>query len=317
MIEATPATVAKALADTKSGDTLRLMPGAYPLLALKRRRELTVMAVPGAILGAATVEGCQDLLLEDLVVEGALDPSGRRTVALAVRTSPNVTIRRADLSGSFNGLVHAASDHLSVTGCRLHHLAGDAVHGDSAYVLLAGNRFSDFCWDPAGTVHPDIAQFWSTGGRPVLGVEVVGNVFTKAAGRPMQGILISPGLVAPRVEGNLLDGALDNGILVSGATDPEVRDNLCIAYLGDEGPKGRQTLAKITLTGCTGGEAIDNHATRVKLPSCTGTVARGNVEIPLVEPGDHTLVAAWAAERLAGLSARMATPEPQSAIGSA
>jgi hypothetical protein len=230
---ATPATLPQVLVDAAGGDVVTLADGAYATVAIAHRSFAPPLTI---VAGQAEVKGVDILDTTGVVWRGGtlsapkVGGKGHAGYAVSIFRSSGVTIADAAIGNAMRGIVMGAADNILVSNNRLVGFSVDGINiGSGSHdVTIDGNVCESFA---TGDAHPDCIQGWSRAGRPVADVVVTNNT---ARGR-VQGIFFGniptrpgggdPGFDRIRIEHNIVEVSLPNGILVADCRDCIVRDN--------------------------------------------------------------------------------------------
>ena len=182
----------------------------------------------------------QNIVLRHLNVHGAPDGALATDISgLLVRWSDHVTVENSEFSHLHNGMQHVDDDHLVIRGNHFHLLWDDGIRGGGSSDVLVENNLCDSNHpDLADTDHPDCIQFWTANTTAsVHDIVIRGNVYHRGTGNQVQGIFIRDDkmtypFLRVVITGNVIEGALWNGISVWGAIDPVIEDNHICGYPG-------------------------------------------------------------------------------------
>ena len=251
------------------------------------RFEHLLIEVPSKGAGVVASDSSK-LEFDHLTVHG--DDAPRNGLGFMVRNVAGVRIENCDVSRLWGGINHLDDSQLVISGNRLHDLQEDAIRGGgSSDVLISDNYMTDIV--PLPGDHPDAIQFWGTALHPeVQNIKITGNVFVRGAGRAAQGIFVADGAYRHvTVSKNAIVGGLFNGIVVSGAHDLTIEDNLVQGYTDNGSWIGVAESADVVVAGneSTGGI--------VRLKANTGMVERGTRPLKPGAPGDLSVLERWRA----------------------
>lgn len=161
--------------------------------------------------------------------------SGLEASPFMIRSSSDITIVDSELYNLFHAIQLLDVDGIVISGNDFHDIRTDGIRGGGvSNAVLTGNYFTDFY--PIGNDHPDAIQFWSTNqNEPAANLVISDNLFVRGSGAPIQGIFIrdtfdNMPFENVTVTGNVILGALYNGISVDGVIGGEVTDNIVIGY---------------------------------------------------------------------------------------
>ena len=158
---------------------------------------------------------------------------------LMLRGDSNILIQRSYFGGFKHGLMMLDASHLLIENNEFENLQTDAIRGGGVRdSVIQANVLTDF--HPKRGDHPDGIQLWSNNQkRPGRNIRILDNLIVRGSGQPVQGIFIrDTRLTMPfenlKIAGNLVIGALYNGISVGGANGAEVRENTVIPLSGQK-----------------------------------------------------------------------------------
>ena len=261
-LAATPATVNAVIADARPGDTIRLAPGDYGKLELRKLSwdsPVTILA-SGANFSAIALRNVQGVTIEGGTVNG---PGGQSFGVHLVAVS-NVTVGGMTVSGAHRGVVVAESRDVRISRMRLDGLISDGINiAYSWRVRVDGNSCSNFrpnkaVWENGVMVrdgdHPDCIQAWSrTESEPVSDLEIVNNRIDG----DMQGIglfntvrdgVSAGGFDRVLIEGNVIRVGFPHAIAMYSGRDSIIRNNTVSALPGAVLPSnGQPVRATITV----------------------------------------------------------------------
>ena len=206
---------------------------------------------------AFQVLNSQKITLSHLDVHGsptgtlATDESG-----VLIRFSKYVTVEYSDFHNLHNGLEQADNKWLIVRANHFHHLRDDGLRGGgSSNVLVEGNHCDSNHPDgPADTDHPDCIQFWTSNTKQSAhDIVIINNTYDRGDGFPTQGIHIrdevgSLPFQRVTVKGNIVKGALYNGIEVFGAQDVTISGNQVCQLKGQQSWIVARHTDRVTVT---------------------------------------------------------------------
>lgn len=310
-LAANPGNLGVQLGKAKAGDTVRLAPGTYDVLALSGASFSPAVTVTGqgAVLkglNLANVEGLRLVGLEfaapdakgyPLVVIGCRDVRLERLnvhagaaawAGLMIRNSSGVNVTRSEFHHVSTGVNHLDSSDLVIEANRFHDLVTDGVRGGgSSRVAVLGNSFTDFFPGPGD--HPDAIQFWTTGTtKPATDITVSGNVYVRGKGGQAQGVFITQGKSEPRylrlkVTDNVVLGGMYNGIMVQGADEVEISGNTVAGFPDMQSWIRLGDLKDARLTGNRSQNYIFSSGK-------SGITEAGNASLPSVSDGGKAIL---------------------------
>lgn len=222
------AALSRALDDARPGDALRLAPGAYGALALKRRSfapSLTIAAADAAappIFQSALVVDVSGLVLDGITFARGRTATPLSTVAVEIRGGTDIELARLSVSSAANGVVGDDASGVLIRGAsrvvlrdsRINDVFRGVVVFDASGVEIRRNIFRAIGVDGVaarGTVelsivdnyfaefknvdpvrfHPDAIQLWSRfAARASENVVIRGNLIRRGSGDPAQGIFV-------------------------------------------------------------------------------------------------------------------------------
>jgi Ca2+-binding RTX toxin-like protein len=250
------------------------------------------VAVNPAFGNPLQVIASRDIHFDRLNVHGSLDgdPSND-TSAMLIRTSSDVSVTNSEFQQLANAVAHLDNNGLLISGNSFHDLRFDGVRGGgSSNVVISKNYFTDFY--RSGTDHPDAIQFWTTNTTTSAhDITVSDNVFFRGSGTAAQGIFLRDETnVLPyqhvTITGNLIIGGLYNGIMVDGAQDLKVTNNV-VSGLPD-------MQSWIRLQDITGLTETGNKATQFKGDvNVTGKIDSGNLTFLTPADSGRALIQQW------------------------
>lgn len=282
----TTAALNTALKAAKAGDTILLSTGTYALTATKLNfasdvtiasadasrpaaltsiavtdttgltmRDLELKATPAAGSNSFRVTDSEDIHFMRVSVHGSLDGDPRGDMnGLLIRGSRNVSVEDSEFQDLGHGISHLNSSLVTIARNEFHHLKVDGVRGGgSSDVTITANLFRDF--HPGGADHPDAIQFWTTNTTTIArNIVITDNAFIRGDGAPVQGIFLRDqegDLPYEKVliSGNVVAGATYNGIMVNGARDVTVTDNLVQGFSDRKSWIRLQDVSTATVSG--------------------------------------------------------------------
>jgi len=239
--------------------------------------------------------GSSRITFDRINVHGSLDgdPSDDTSLFL-IRGSRNVTVTNSEFSELWHGIGILDNDGLLLSGNRFHDIRTDGIRGGgNSDVVIRGNSFTDFY--PAEGDHPDGIQLWTTNTKEVArNITIVDNVVTRGRGDPVQGIFLRDTFDQlpfqnVTVTGNVVVGAMNNGISVDGVNGLTLSGNQVIAATDQ---KSTIRVERATDASVTGNSA----ATYLYIDNPDGGVDRANnIVLKTVGVADVMALSQWAA----------------------
>lgn len=328
------AALTAALATAQGGDTILLASGDYGRLSITNMRFSSAVTIasetpnaPASITGLSIsgsnglvfrsldfvadpamggiplyIKTSQNLTFDRVYVHGSLDGTpGNDAGGLYFTLSSNITITNSEFEELHWGINHDDSNGLTIRGNTFHDIRMDGIRGGgSSNVTITGNSFKDFY--PLAGDHYDAIQFWTTNTTAsVSNIQVTDNIIIRGNGSPPQGVFLrdETGNLPYQnvtISGNLIVGALYNGIYVSGGFDVVIANNVVNGFVDQR--------SWITLGNVNNGRVSNNATTEINYAAgVTNVVQSGTVIIvPAADDGDG-LLAQWLAVRGSGASA--------------
>lgn len=165
-----------------------------------------------------------------------------------------VLVEGCDFARLKNGVVHADCTDITVQRNTFRGMTSDGVTGGgTSKLLIEGNDFADFA--PSAGAHPDAIQiFMKNTNGPAEDIIIGGNKIRRGAGGIPQGIFITGQNTGKRykrvrIEGNVIEGAMHNGINVSSADGVEITGNTVQPYTGQNSRIHIEDCAGVTVSG--------------------------------------------------------------------
>ena len=312
----------RAVQSAKNGDIIKLEPGTYAAIDLRgwnftdimiesqsatnpavltglivrdstglNFKNLEMVVSPAQTIHAFQVLGSKDIHFSGLSVHGTLNnsPADDKN-GLMIRNSHDVSIRGSE----FQQLRHAVelldNSKILISGNSFHDIRTDAIRGGgTSDVTITKNHFTDFYPEPGD--HGDAVQFWTTNTTAVAKNFVISeNVMMRGKGGIVQGIFFRDQVgnlpyENITISGNLVVGAMYNGISVSGASNLKIVGNV-VAALPD-------MKSWIRVEDVKGGEVSGNSAFTYIDVGNTGVVKQNNVSTGYVQDGGAALYQKW------------------------
>lgn len=305
----------------RAGDTIKLAAGTYSDVTLINKTGITLTSADPknpAILTGLKISGSSgitvcdvklaevkttgpnnflvkdsnNITLDHLKVAGPggeaidkLDNSG-----LMIRSSTNVTVSDSEFSGLRYGLSLLDNKNVTVSGNFFHDIRTDGVRGGGNNSLTVdGNMFTDFY--PGTGDHADAIQLWTDNTIiPTHDITISNNLVVRGNGQATQGIFLrDTGNTTPfenvAITGNLIIGALYNGISVQGMTNGNVTGNTVLGY--------EDQASWLRLSGVSSTVVTNNNATKFVLSDTDAlTTANNNQAMTPLDAGAGA-VAQW------------------------
>ena len=239
------------------------------------------------------VTGSEDIHFKSLDVHGSLnnDPSDDRS-AFLIRESKDVSVTNSKFQELSHGINHLDSSNVTISDNSFTSMRSDGIlGGGTSNILIARNTFTNFY--PADGDHPDAIQFWSKNTTvSAHNIVIIDNVITQGVGGQMQGIFMrdTTGVVFVDVTitGNEIVGGLGNGIMVAGARNLMIDDNVVLSSADKKSWIRVEQADNVTVTNNGAGTYLYNaveHLTE-RSNSITGVVKGPLVsqQIPTEKP---------------------------------
>ena len=310
----------------RAGDVISLSPGIYSGVELRDLRFAGPVTITSAdpanpaVLFDLTVRGSRNLAFSQLVLNAQ---DGGDINDFTVRDSSDIAFDHVEVKGpplrpdlleaglmfrvnraisvtnsEFHNLRHGVSlldnDGVTVSRNTFHDLRTDGIRGGgNSNVVVADNLLADF--HPAPGDHPDAIQFW-TGNTTASAknITVTGNVFVRGRGSIAQGIFFRDQVgnlpyQNVTIDGNLIVGAMGNGIASGGIGSGRITNNTVVAL--QDFPKSWILVALPADMVIEG-----NVATLYIVGRDMKTVPAGNRRQPPVSDGGAALLSSWLAK---------------------
>lgn len=244
------------------------------------------------------VNGAQNIVFDQLNMHGSLNNNAQDDVrGLLVRFSTNVSVTNSEFQQLKVGVAHDHVTNIDVSNNYFHNLRSDGVQGGgSQHVTISQNYFTNF--DPVAGDHPDAIQFWTTNTtRPGTDIVVTGNIISRGAGEPMQGVFLRDELTTMTyqrvtVTDNLVVGALYNGIAVNNAKDVVVTGNTVAGLVDQQSWVGVLYSTNVTLSG--------NTATKYNFANVNNMAQTGDTTLATPMDGGKSVQQSWLASHTGG-----------------
>ncbi|WP_298196289.1 right-handed parallel beta-helix repeat-containing protein [Novosphingobium sp.] len=313
------------LSAAKSGDTIKLAAGVYSDVSVLNKTGLTITSAdpnnPATITGlritggdditisklnlAGTsttaqnsfqVRSSNNIVFDNLKVSGPAghDISTLENAGLMIRASTNVSITNSEFSGFRYGLSLLDNENVKVAGNFFHEIRTDGVRGGgNDFLTITGNVFTDFF--PAEGDHADAIQLWTNNtSKATHDVTISNNLIVRGDGEPTQGIFLrDTGNTLPfekvAITGNMVIGALYNGISVQGMVNSTVSGN---TVLGFDDQASWLRLSAVSSTVVT-----NNNATKFVWSDTDALITDNNIRRLSVLDGGAGAVSQWMASQ--------------------
>ncbi len=309
-----------AVASAASGDTILLAPGVYGTVNVVNARFDGGLTIASADPTAPAVINYLNVTGSDGITFSGLEIAGRKNVVGAgVTSSSDIRFERMDFHGILDadytndgggisiknstgvvvadsrfhelggGIVHTRAEGLTVVGNSFYNIRSEGITGTgSSNVTISGNVFTNFF--PEANDHPDAIQFWTaSGGQLVRNITITDNVIVRGDGRVMQGIFIRSGTEISYenivIKGNAILGSMYNGLLVEGARDLQVTDNLVVGY--------RDMMAWLRIENAHNASIQGNIVSSYVPIGGSMLTAIDNKTVSLLAHGDTSLLQEW------------------------
>lgn len=234
VLAATPTTLPTVIASAAGGDTIRLVPGAYPNLTIKKRRwspALTIDASAATVAGVSIVASSGISWIGGAIVGTVAPGTVAKGYGFTANTdSSNISVTGVHFSDLKLGVGFDRVDGGRIANNWLTRMSSDGIDVSlSRNVVIDRNACTEFA--PGPGAHPDCIQLWS---RPTIAPTadiVISN--NSAVGR-MQGIgmfnhvrngVDDGGYDRIMIRGNTVLNTFANGIAVHDCRGCTVRDN--------------------------------------------------------------------------------------------
>lgn len=165
-----------------------------------------------------------------------------------------VLVEGSEFARLKNGVVHADCTDITVQRNVFREMTSDGVTGGgTSKLLVENNDFADFA--PSLGAHPDGVQiFMKNTNGPAEDIIIRGNRIHRGKGGIPQGIFITGQNTGKRykrvrIEGNVIEGAMHNGINVTSADVVEVIDNTVQPYTGQNSRIHIEDCADVVVVG--------------------------------------------------------------------
>ncbi len=252
-----------ALKAAKDGDIIRLAPGEYGLGKLQNisfSGAVTLTSADSehpAVLSGLLLQNISGMTFRNLEVKvddrqgGAVILRGGKSVrfenlnihgtavgdggGLMVSNGTDIVASNLDIHEVSGGMVFSHSDGVTVTENAIHDIQCDGMQVQGvSHIKIAGNHFTEF--HPSKTDHSDAIQFFTAGTKEAAhDIEITENVYVRGAVAPdTQGIFMGDEAKVHyenvTVSKNVILGAVYHGIMIAGATNLTLTQNVVKAY---------------------------------------------------------------------------------------
>lgn len=231
----TQANVQSAITAARDGAYIRLQPGTYSRLFVNGRQFRSPVTIDAS---AATITGgVQISNSSGIVLIGGNISNTPSTPGVAIRTSTNIRVMRANVSNAVSGISMYRSQNITVESSNLTRLYADGIQVvESQNVMIRNNRCSNFMANAsthngATQLHPDCIQAWSQPtSPPVANVTVTGNTINGF----MQGVFFGNNVINGQdwggfdnitISNNNVTVSAYNGIYINGARGARITGN--------------------------------------------------------------------------------------------
>jgi Ca2+-binding RTX toxin-like protein len=317
----------------KAGDTIELTAGTYSGVSMLNKSGITLtsadtknpavltglkitggseITVNGITLAETSAAGMYNfqvkdsnkVILENLKFVGP--PIGNvenlENAALMVRSSADVTIKNSEFSGFRYGVTLLGNQNVQVTGNFFHDIRTDGVRGGgNDFVNISSNLFTDFY--PGWGDHPDAIQLWTNNTNKIThDINISNNLIVRGQGEPIQGIFLrDTGNTLPfekvAITGNMVIGAMYNGISVQGMTNSKVSGNTILGF--------EDQVSWLRLSGVSSTVVSNNNATKFLLSDKDTLTTNNNAQTLSALDGGAGAVSGWIAQH-SGFGAKWA-----------
>ena len=242
------------------------------------------------------------ITFEGLNVHGSLDNNAQNDGSgLLIRESTNVTVSNSEFHELQFALAHVDDNGLTIKGNQFHDIRTDGVRGGgTSNLTIANNYFTNF--EPVKGDHGDAIQLWTSGTKAsAVGITITGNVIVRGDGGAMQGVFMRDELTTMPfknvvIADNLVVGAMNNGIMVTGGEHITIKDNVLAGLPDQVSGIGVQRVSDVTL--------LNNKATGFNIATtATGVSESGDVLIAVPTDGGKALQAAYLLSHVANMVA--------------
>jgi Ca2+-binding RTX toxin-like protein len=318
----------RAVQAAKNGDVIKLDPGTYAAIHLRglnftdvtiesksatnpavltglivrdstglNFKNLEMVVSPTQAVHAFQVLSSKDIHFEGLKVHGTLNGSpADDKQGLMIRKSHDVSIRGSE----FQQLKHAVelldNTKIVIVGNSFHDIRTDAIRGGgTSDVTITKNFFTDFYPEPGD--HGDAVQFWTTNTTASAKNFVISeNVIMRGKGGIVQGIFFRDQVgnlpyENVSITGNLVVGAMYNGISVGSTSNLKISGNV-VAAMPD-------MKSWIRIENVKGAELSNNSAFTYIDVGNSGVVRQNNTTSDYVQDGGKALFQKWVGDHSA------------------
>lgn len=327
------AALTSALATAQAGDTILLAAGSYGKLSINGVHFASNVTIASETPGGASINGLavansngltfrdiefiadpaggttpqsvvasQDITFDRARFHGSLDGDPTNdTGGLFIRVSTNIKVSNSEFNELYWGINHVDSKGLTLAGNTFHDLRMDGIRGGgSSSVTITANSFRDFY--PVSGDHSDAIQFWTSGtATQASDIVITNNLIVRGGGQPPQGVFMRDEVgnlpfQNVTITGNMVAGALYNGIHVNGGLNVIVAGNVVDGFSDQK--------SWISLNNITGGQLTNNATTLINNGSALANVAESGTVLltPAVDDG-AAIVTQWLSVRGTDVSA--------------
>lgn len=265
VVMVTPATINTVLATARPGAVIRLAPGNYGTVSIRKRNWSKPITLEGgkARLTLNVTESSGLIVRGGTFVGNAAKTNSGGDYALILRSSKNVLLEGIRVSDSTLGIAIMTSNHIRITRAEIVGMLADGIDiASSQHVTINDSSCTNFRTQIGQALHPDCIQMWSS---PKEGVTQDITIERNRAIGPMQGIT-----GFNHVRNGTDDGGFDRIV---------IRDN----YVANIYPHGVYINAcrNCTITG-NAVETLPGSRWRtwVRAPDCVNCRMEGNREGP-------------------------------------
>jgi Ca2+-binding RTX toxin-like protein len=257
---------AAALKAVKPGDTISLASGTYDPISIREFNfpddvritsadpskpaiftGLTVRESSGLSFSNIVMAGTSNTATSDFLVTKSADihfdhvlikgPAAdiMASAPFMIRDSQNVSVTNSEVTQARYGVSLLNNTGVEISGNYFHDLRTDGVRGGgNSSITISNNFFTNF--RAVDGDHTDAIQFWTTNTtKSASDITVINNLILRGEGTAMQGVFMRDEVgnlpfKNVRIEGNMITGAMYNGIAVSNAEGLYVLNNDVVGY---------------------------------------------------------------------------------------
>jgi Ca2+-binding RTX toxin-like protein len=315
----------RALQTARNGDVIQLEPGTYAAIDLRNLKftdvtiesknpgkpavltglvvrdstglnfkNLELVVDPAQTVHAFQVLSSKDIHFTGLSVHGTLNnnPADDKN-GLMIRNSQDVSITRSEFQQLKHGIELLDNKKILISANSFHDIRTDAIRGGgTSDVTITKNFFTNFYPEPGD--HGDAVQFWTTNTKASAKNFVISeNVFLRGDGGIVQGIFFRDQVgnlpyENITISGNLVVGAMYNGISVGSAKKVTITDNVVGAMPGMKSWIRAENVKDAVIS--------NNSAFTYIEANNSGVVKQGNVTSDYVQDGGKAHHQAWLAK---------------------